>query len=882
MFNPRAFENSRPDGVSVLEIVDTEADAEQPRRFVPLQRTGLGGEIVGPLATLRLTQVYRFTSEQCGQVVEAVYRFPLPGDAAVTGVRARFGDVEIRAELRERQKAESEYDDAKREGRQAALLTRESPDVFTMKVAGIQPDQDIGIETSYVQLARAEGKGWSLRIPLTTSPRYVRDDERTTRHAQGQPLALLHDPGHRFSLDLTAYAAEVKSSTHRLQSDKLETCPTDGRMCVRLADGEVMPDRDCVLSWQPVQELERPAFQVTLHDDPGSEHIYFMGLLTPPSRKNTLTIPREVVLLVDHSGSMSGPKWEAADWAVKRFLGELNEKDSFALGLFHDRTNWFSKGKLQRGDKATIARAIEFLEKQKDQGGTELGVALEQALACERTTGEAARHVLIITDAEVSDAGRILRLADQEAKQPQRRRIDVLCIDAAPNAFLASELAERGGGVSKFLTSAPEEEDITTALDEVLADWTQPVVTGLRLEVNRSNIEAAGHALMHEGGRTAIDIGDLPAGRSLWLTGRVSRDNAGELTFKVLTPANREVAVKHIDLGRERQQRPGLKALFGARRLLGLEYLTTARYEGAEFENQLKRLGYDPAKLQADQPELKAKVYAENVHDASAKWLKSLLVREALHYGLACSETAFIAVRSEAGKPVEETVVIANALPGGWSESFVTRGGIAMSGIAMGGTMLCRAAPAANAADDASADSIDSMLMAFPGSAPAPQRSLLARMASPVTKLFSAVRPARRAISPTGPDIGDAIGPCFITLVDDTLAFGKGDVLLFDSKRTVDAGKLGAPIRLHRLQVEFPDGAPDAATLDECIAVLLFIDDVNTPRARVRLTDLVRQGGLRPLNLMRNENQRVCVVITHGASAPASLPMRLRISLHWE
>ena len=77
----------------------------------------------------------------------------------------------------------------------------------------------------------------------------------------------------------------------------------------------------------------------------------------------------------------------------------------------------------------------------------------------------------------------------------ERRRIDVLCIDAAPNSFLARELAERGGGVARFLTSAPDQEDITTALDEVLADWAQPVVTGLRLEVNRAGVEAAGHAI---------------------------------------------------------------------------------------------------------------------------------------------------------------------------------------------------------------------------------------------------------------------------------------------------------------------------------------------------------------------------------------------------
>ena len=120
MFNPGAYENSRPDGISVLEIVNGAEPREQPRRFVPLRRTELGGEIAGPLAALRLTQVYRFSREECPHVVEAVYRFPLPGDAAVTAVRVRFGKVEINAGLKERQKAEKEYEKAKKEGKQAA------------------------------------------------------------------------------------------------------------------------------------------------------------------------------------------------------------------------------------------------------------------------------------------------------------------------------------------------------------------------------------------------------------------------------------------------------------------------------------------------------------------------------------------------------------------------------------------------------------------------------------------------------------------------------------------------------------------------------------------------------------------------------------------
>jgi Ca-activated chloride channel family protein len=208
MFNPAAYENSRPDGIGALEVVNGDApEPGQPRRFVPLKRTELKGEVAGPLASLRLIQTYGYSREQCDKVLETVYRFPLPGDAAVTHVQVCFGEVEIRAALKERQQAEAEYTEAKRQGRQAALATREAPDVFTLRVAGIHPDEDVTVETAYVQRARSEGTGWSLRIPLTTAPRYVREDESGSRHAEGPPLLLLRDPGHRFALDLTVRGA---------------------------------------------------------------------------------------------------------------------------------------------------------------------------------------------------------------------------------------------------------------------------------------------------------------------------------------------------------------------------------------------------------------------------------------------------------------------------------------------------------------------------------------------------------------------------------------------------------------------------------------------------------------------------------------------------
>jgi Ca-activated chloride channel family protein len=843
MFNRSAYHNTRPGGVSVLEVAGLE-EAPKEQRFVPLRRTELRGEIVGPLACLTLVHTYGYSREVCDQVLQALYRFPLPGDAAVTGVRVRFGDVEIRTELKPREQAEAEYDEAVEEGRQAALLTRESPNVFTLRVAGIRPDEDVVIETDYVQLARpqTDQAGWLLRVPLTTAPRYVREDELASRHARGQPLALLRDPGHRFALDLRLRDADgVRNPTHKLDVEPSEE-PDSRRISLR--EGEVLPDRDFVLSWTPRQAEAHPTLSVHLHDD--GDHVTFLALVAPPATHWAGTGPaREIVLLVDHSGSMGGAKWEAADWAVNSFLGRLTERDYFALGLFHDSTKWF-KQKPVRATPANLRAAAEYLDKNRDSGGTNLGVALEQALQLKRRqeAGDLARHVLVVTDAQVSDAARLFRLADREAEREDRRRISILCIDAAPNSFLANELSERGGGVTYFLTSNPAEEDISTALEDVLADWAEPVLIDLRLTVDRAGGQATGRQVSLEGDETVVDLGNLPHGRALWVAGRVPSDAQGKphpqaLTFALRTPRE-TVATAQVDPMEAGAGLSALKALFGACRLLTLEHLTAARYPPEQLRVELARMGYDAdVILGAGQT-----VYAENALKAAYEALTPLLIEESLRYGIACSETGFIAVREEAGERVGATAVVANALPAGWSDDFATL-------------------PAGR--------SIDLAIPAFLRR-PGHQARALAPAMSLGPPGLGAGKGAAFLRSRAGrgrEEVGRSV-----TLFSGVPAFTHGEAELFDSR---EDGKLPDEATLRRLSVQF-EGRPPKK-LGRGLKLLVYVGDLDMPRATVRLADLLRAGGERPLNLRRSRGEIVRIVLHDPDGAWAAGAPRMTVSV---
>jgi Ca-activated chloride channel family protein len=858
MFNPRTFGNSQPDGFPVLEITPIVADC----RFIPLRHSVLTGRVAGPLANLTLTQTFGFSAAQSQKTIEALYRFPLPGDAAVTGVTVRFGDVEICALLKERVEAEAEYEAAKQQGRQAAMTSRESPDVFTLRVAGIRPDQDVVIQASYVQLAREEtGGAWSLRVPLTTAPRYTRSDETGSRHADGQPLALLRDPGHRFSLNLRLDGATgIRSETHTLV-----VTDTGGTSQVTLAGGEVLPDRDLVLIWKAKTEGHRPALRLFTHAEPDAPEspLYFLAQVAPPQAKALEPMAREVILLVDHSGSMEGAKWQAADWAVIRFLSSLTERDSFALGLFHNSTRWFKDWPTSATSK-TIQEAINFLKHHRDSGGTELGVALEQGLHLPfagagevARTGDVSRHILLITDAEVSDAGRILRLAEEAARATpeKRRRVSVLCIDAAPNSFLATELAERGGGISRFLTSSPEAEDITTALDTMLEEWSAPVLVGMRLTVDRPNVTAAERTIWRESDLSEVDMGDLPIGRSRWVAGRIPGGAAaGSVGFSLVAGFGRQtqtIAEWREEAARY-ESRPEIKALFGARRVLALEFLQTADHTVEDIKDQLKRLGYDPRAILLG--ESSGKIYAENRREETGKVLRKLLASEALHYGLASSQTAFIAVRTEPGKPVEETAIVANALPSGWSErafgAISGRSSLARASLASVGQPYAK--PASVPTTPASGAGIGGFVRRFfvGGMAMLENPELLLQQARESVP--------RKGISETA-------------LFTGMPTFAGGRATLFDSRK---GDPLVADTTLTRLELVFPDGAPDATILPSSLEILLYVDDLAAPRARVRLSDLIHQGGIRPLNIRRIGNAVILIVLADpdsswsGSSAP--------------
>jgi len=216
------------------------------------------------------------------------------------------------------------------------------------------------------------------------------------------------------------------------------------------------------------------------------------------------------------------------------------------------------------------------------------------------------------------------------------------------------------------------------------------------------------------------------------------------------------------------------------------------------------------------------------------------------------TETAFVAVRREAGKQVEGSVAVANALPVGWSEDFLS---------------VSRRMYRAGRIFTSVAQPVEYMELAQP--------VLCCRMA--------AVRPSTpRASVSMMREIPAAPPPSKTTvLFSGVPKFADGESILFDTSRKQDAAKLPDNAVINRLEVRFPDGTPEHDILDG-LNLLIFVDVLSSPKAKVQLADVVRLRGERPLNILRRTGQVVRLVLLDSTGAWTQKAPRIEVALGWK
>jgi Ca-activated chloride channel family protein len=428
-------------------------------------------EITGILVHGTLTQSFR---NPTSEVIECLYVFPLPELAAVHHMEMRIGPRRIVSVIREREEAKHAYEQARQEGRKAALLDQERPNLFTTSAANINPGETIDVRLEYLQeVAYADGE-FSLSFPLTFTPRFATggaaDGARVTSPFVRRGAASF--PRARIVARLNAGVPlqQVDSESH-----SIETWWDGSVLVVQPGGGTVPADRDFHLRWRPLPAAgPLPA----LFTEDREDGRYVLLMLLPPldGRGAGQGLPTETLFILDVSGSMDGPSIEQARTALLAALDRLRPADAFNILTFNENVREFRPAFVPAAGR-DLEEARHWVRDLRADGGTRIDIALARGLAMMGAAGpDRAQRIIFLTDGAVDNEDGILREARARLGNA---RLHTLGIGPAPNRYLMRKMASAGRGVCEFISSEPSAEN---RVDAFFARLGRPVMTDLTLE----------------------------------------------------------------------------------------------------------------------------------------------------------------------------------------------------------------------------------------------------------------------------------------------------------------------------------------------------------------------------------------------------------------
>jgi Ca-activated chloride channel family protein len=508
---------------------DTSEDAglgclHTERGNLPLDEIDVRAAITGLATRVELTQGFR---NSYAEPLEATYIFPLPPRSAVTAMRMEADGRVVDGVLKERGEAREDYDRAITEGKRASIAEEDRPGVFTMRVGNIMPGERVTVHLTLAGQLPYEDGAATFRFPLVVAPRYIPgtplpdaqagtgtapDTDAVPDASRISPPVLL--PGFpslvRLSVGVDIDPAGLPVTG--LESS-LHTVVTEGRH-VRLEPGE-RADRDFILRLRLGSEDAVTTSLAVLPDEDNEGGTFALTLVPPAGRASR---PRDVVLVLDRSGSMDGWKMIAARRAAARIVDTLDSADRFAVLAFDNvvETPPALPGGLVEATDRNRFRAVEHLAGLDARGGTEMLVPLRQAASLLAADDARDRVLVLVTDGQIGNEDQIL--SELSPRLPGVR-VHTVGVDRAVNEAFLQRLAGLTGGRCELVES---EDRLDEAMRHIHRRIATPLVTGLR-------VASAGLAL-DPGSLAPQPLPDLFAGAPVTVGGRFTGPPTGAVT----------------------------------------------------------------------------------------------------------------------------------------------------------------------------------------------------------------------------------------------------------------------------------------------------------------------------------------------------------------
>lgn len=509
----------------------------EERGDCPLKHTDVNVSISGFIGRVTLTQQF---SNPFHQAIEAVYTFPMSDRAAVDSMTMTVGDRVIRGLIKERGEARAIYEQARAAGQAAGLLDQERPNIFTQSVANIMPGEDVNITISYVEYLNYEGGEYEFSFPMVVGPRYipgavecrtpagtvqVPDAGRITPPLTPEGIRAGHDISLRVEMDAGVPIQAIQSVLHEV--DVIRN--SGNKAIVQLCNRNEIPNRDFVLKYAVAGDEINDA--VLVHAD--ARGGFFSLILQPPKHVEPKSVtPKEMMFVIDSSGSMSGFPIETAKKTMRMCIEQMNPNDTFNLVSFAGGLGYCFDRPVAN-TRENRAKALEYLRNLEGGGGTEMMAAINAALAGQ-CDPERLRVVCFMTDGFI---GNDMAILDAIQKNAGQARVFAFGIGNSVNRFLVDGMGREGRGATEIVTL---ESDGDAAAQRFQDRVHSPLLTNVELDFGGLDVEnlfPAPHSLP-----------DLFAARPLIITGRYERAGKGYVTLSGRTAAGPFKRKIHLDL----------------------------------------------------------------------------------------------------------------------------------------------------------------------------------------------------------------------------------------------------------------------------------------------------------------------------------------------
>ena len=580
---------------------------------LPLKHTDVKGHICGYIATVEVTQQFQ---NPFSEKIEAVYVFPLPQNAAVNEFIMVIGDRRIRGIIRERQGAEQIYAEARRQGYVASLLTQERPNIFTQKVANIEPGKQIDVNIKYFNtLAYADG-WYEFTFPMVVGPRFNPPGYTDGVGAVGRGKAGLsgqttevqylkphersgHDIALAVDVDAGVQIEEIACTSHAIKDSR----EAPERVHVQLSPLDNIPNKDFVLRFKVAGETIKSAL-VTHRDERGG---FFTLMLYPPDDLRQLTrAPMEMVFVLDCSGSMSGEPLDKVKGAVKRALRKLEPDDTFQVIRFSDRASQLGADPVPATPE-NVRQALRYVDSLQSSGGTMMIEGIKAALNFPHDPRRF-RLVSFMTDGYIGNEVEILGAIHEHLGES---RIFSFGVGSSVNRYLLDRMAKLGRGAVAYIGL---HDSGTAAVDRFYDCISHPALTDVRIDWGDMEVSEV----------YPRQVPDLFVGRPIILTGRFQGQTDTTITVGGrLGEARRSIRIP-VTFDEAAATHPGIACVWARKRIEDLASQATRDSE-LDVSSEIKHV--------------------------------------ALQYGLMSAYTAFLAVDSTQTTQGDHGVTVAVPVP---------------------------------------------------------------------------------------------------------------------------------------------------------------------------------------------------------------------------